>query len=168
MDLRLKEVLDEKNMSLVALSEKTGIEKGNLSSIANNKKNPTMETLSKIAKALEISLAELFESPKKEEINGFVEYNGGVYKINSIDKFQEFTTMVENEKYEEIGRIANNANGQKIKGSELVPVIGMVARGVFNAIAAAYRYYYNKGDASTAENIAKTFVDEKGDYAYKK
>ena len=62
MNLRLKEVLDEKNMSLVTLSEKTGIEKGNLSAISNNKKNPTVETLSKIAKALQISLAELFES----------------------------------------------------------------------------------------------------------
>lgn len=65
MNLRLKEVLDEKNMSLVTLSEKTGIEKGNLSAISNNKKNPTVETLSKIAKALQISLAELFESPPK-------------------------------------------------------------------------------------------------------
>lgn len=63
MDLRLKEVLDEKNMSLVSLSEKTGIEKGNLSAIANNKKNPTVETLSKIASALEISVTELFEKP---------------------------------------------------------------------------------------------------------
>lgn len=63
MDLRLKEVLDEKNMSLVSLSEKTGIEKGNLSAIANNKKNPTVETLSKIANALEISITELFEKP---------------------------------------------------------------------------------------------------------
>lgn len=70
MDLRLKEVLDEKNISLVSLSEKTGIEKGNLSAIANNKKNPTVETLSKIASALNISLTELFEKP-----------NNGLYAI---------------------------------------------------------------------------------------
>lgn len=70
MDLRLKEVLDEKDMSLVSLSEKTGIEKGNLSAIANNKKNPTVETLSKIASALEISVTELFEKP-----------NNGLYGI---------------------------------------------------------------------------------------
>lgn len=68
MDLRLKEVLDEKNMSLVSLSEKTGIEKGNLSAIANNKKNPTVETLSKIANALEIPMWQLFASP--EEVGG--------------------------------------------------------------------------------------------------
>lgn len=70
MDLRLKDVLDEKKMSLVSLSEKTGIEKGNLSAIANNKKNPTVETLSKIASALEISVTELFEKP-----------NNGLYGI---------------------------------------------------------------------------------------
>lgn len=68
MDLRLKEVLDEKNMSLVSLSEKTGIEKGNLSAIANNKKNPTVETLSKIANALEVPMWQLFASP--EEVGG--------------------------------------------------------------------------------------------------
>ena len=44
----------------------------------------------------------------------------------------------------------------------------MVARGVFSAISAAYRYHYDKGDPNTAENVAKTFVDEKGEYAYKK
>lgn len=68
MDLRLKEVLDEKNLSLVSLSEKTGIEKGNLSAIANNKKNPTVETLSKIANALEVPMWQLFASP--EEVGG--------------------------------------------------------------------------------------------------
>ena len=51
-DLRLKEILEEKNMTLTDLAEKTGIEKGNLSAISNNKKNPTMETLKKIADGL--------------------------------------------------------------------------------------------------------------------
>lgn len=49
----------------------------------------------------------------------------------------------------------------------MAPLIGMVARGAFSAIAAAYRYYYNKGDANTAENIAKTFVNEKGNMLIK-
>ena len=59
MNLRLKEVLDEKNMSLVTLSEKTGIEKGNLSAISNNKKNPTVETLSKDRKSTRLNSSHL-------------------------------------------------------------------------------------------------------------
>lgn len=64
MDLRLKEIIKEKGISLVALHEKTGIEKGNLSNIVNNKKNPTVETLEKIANALDIPVFELFVDRK--------------------------------------------------------------------------------------------------------
>jgi transcriptional regulator with XRE-family HTH domain len=60
MELRLKEIIKEKGVSLVSLYEKTGIEKGNLSNIINNKKNPTIETLEKIANALEIPVYEMF------------------------------------------------------------------------------------------------------------
>ena len=64
MDLRLKEIIKEKGISLAALHEKTGIEKGNLSNIVNNKKNPTVETLEKIANALDIPVFELFVDRK--------------------------------------------------------------------------------------------------------
>ena len=85
MDLRLKEVLDEKNMSLVSLSEKTGIEKGNLSAIANNKKNPTVETLAKIAGALNIPITELFEKPNTGDIIGFVRVGDTVHEVKSAE-----------------------------------------------------------------------------------
>lgn len=89
MDLRLKEVLDEKNMSLVSLSEKTGIEKGNLSAIANNKKNPTVETLSKIAGALNIPITELFEKPNTGDIIGFVKVGDTVHEVKSAEDIKK-------------------------------------------------------------------------------
>ena len=89
MDLRLKEVLDEKNMSLVSLSEKTGIEKGNLSAIANNKKNPTVETLSKIASALEISVTELFEKPSSDEVVGAIRIGDSTHVVNSKEDIKK-------------------------------------------------------------------------------
>lgn len=60
MELRIKDILKQKEISLVTLSEKTGIEKGNLSNIVNNKKNPTIETLEKIALALDVEISEFF------------------------------------------------------------------------------------------------------------
>lgn len=64
MDLRIKEIIKEKGISLVTMHEMTGIEKGNLSNIVNNKKNPTVETLEKIADALGVPVFELFVDKK--------------------------------------------------------------------------------------------------------
>ena len=64
--------------------------------------------------------------------------------------------------------MANNANGNKIKGSEIASIIGLAGRALFSAIAAAYRYFYDKGDGDTAENIARTFLYKDGEYAYRK
>lgn len=70
--------------------------------------------------------------------------------------------------YEKIGEIANNSNGEKIKGAELAKSIGRVGRSVFRTISAAYRFFYKKGDSTTAENIANVFVDKDGNFPYEK
>ena len=47
--------------------------------------NPTMETLQKIASALNVQVWELFTASTTGEINGFVEYRGTIYK-NTIER----------------------------------------------------------------------------------
>jgi len=64
MRLRIKEVLIERAMTLTALADAVGIEKGNLSAIANGKKNPTIDTLDKIANGLGVHITSLFEKPE--------------------------------------------------------------------------------------------------------
>ena len=64
---RIKDVMQEKNIPLVKLSEMVGIEKGNLSAVVNDKRNPTLKTLLTIAKALEVDVTELFVKPEKTE-----------------------------------------------------------------------------------------------------
>lgn len=76
--------------------------------------------------------------------------------------------MDKNSVYEVIGEMANNSKGKKIKGVDIAKTIGRCGRGIFCSIAAAYRFFYKKGDSSTAENIAKVFVDKNGNYPYKK
>ena len=65
MGIRLKEVLSEKGITQKELAEKLGISVVGMSKIATG--NPTVETLQKIADALNVGLWELFIS--KEEIN---------------------------------------------------------------------------------------------------
>ena len=93
-NLRLKEILEEKNMTLTDLSEKTGIEKGNLSAISNNKKNPTMETLKKIAEALEVKLSDLFEK-KESDIIGFLRVHGYLKQVTSLEDLKQLVEDIE-------------------------------------------------------------------------
>lgn len=67
MDLRIKEVIKEKGMTITELADKMGINRVNLSNMVNG--NPTVETLNKIADALEVPVTELFEQPKKDSVS---------------------------------------------------------------------------------------------------
>lgn len=66
-DLRIKEVLKEKGMRQKALSEKIGVAEISLSRSING--NPSLETLQKIASALNVPISELFEQPQQNVIN---------------------------------------------------------------------------------------------------
>lgn len=65
-DLRVKEVLKEKGMSQKTLSEKIGVAEISLSRSING--NPSLETLNKIATALNVPISELFEQPQQNII----------------------------------------------------------------------------------------------------
>lgn len=66
MNLRIKEVIKEKGMTITELAEKMGINRVNLSNMVNG--NPTIETLNKIADAIGCPITELFEQPKKDAL----------------------------------------------------------------------------------------------------
>ncbi len=64
MNYRIKEICDEKGIKVNSIAEKVGITLPALYNIVNGKMSPKVETLEKIAVALEVSIAELFEQPK--------------------------------------------------------------------------------------------------------
>ena len=66
MDLRIKEVIKEKGMTITELADRMGINRVNLSNMVNG--NPTVETLNKIADAIGSPVTELFEQPKKDAL----------------------------------------------------------------------------------------------------
>ena len=67
MNLRIKDVVKEKGMTITELADKMGINRVNLSNMVNG--NPTVETLNKIADALNVPVTELFEQPKKDTVS---------------------------------------------------------------------------------------------------
>ncbi len=57
----LKRTRLAKNMSQTDLGEKLGVDKGYISTLESGKKNPTLATISKLAKALGIASDELLK-----------------------------------------------------------------------------------------------------------
>lgn len=69
MQLRIKEVLKEKKITVVSLANSVGMAQPSMSNIVNGKSTPSLETLEKIALALEVPVTELFEQPKKDSLS---------------------------------------------------------------------------------------------------
>jgi transcriptional regulator with XRE-family HTH domain len=66
--MRLKAVLAEKNMSMSKLSRLSDISFSTISRIINDEHySPTLNTLERIAKALNVSVSELYEETKDSD-----------------------------------------------------------------------------------------------------
>ncbi|MDV3822924.1 transcriptional regulator [Elizabethkingia anophelis] len=63
MNFRIKEVMALKGFNNVKLAKELGVTKG---TITNNLKNPTLETLEKISKVLNVKVSELLEETESE------------------------------------------------------------------------------------------------------
>lgn len=62
---RLRSIREAKNITIYRLSKETGISQNHISGIELGKRQPTIETLSRLLAPLGISLAELFNEEKK-------------------------------------------------------------------------------------------------------
>lgn len=83
MELRLKELLSQKGITLKDFAATSGISQSNLSNYINGNISPTLDTLKKIASHLGIDVVELFK--EREEVELFVRYNGELYPITKDD-----------------------------------------------------------------------------------
>ena len=65
MELRIKEILKAKGITAKELAAKLGISEGALSQSIKDGANPNLQTISKIASALGVSVSDLFAAPKE-------------------------------------------------------------------------------------------------------
>lgn len=79
--MRIKEVCKEKGITVSQLAEKMGIKQESLSRAING--NPTLETLERIASALDVDVPELFSS-SSGGIIGVIRIRDTNYNINSV------------------------------------------------------------------------------------
>jgi len=80
MELRIKEVLKEKGLTAVWLASQIEITQPSMSGIMNGKIKPSIDTLERIALALNVPVTELFEQPATDIIN--CPYCGNKIKVS--------------------------------------------------------------------------------------
>lgn len=95
MNSRIKEICKDQGITLSELAEKIGMKGANLSVSLSEKGNPTYTTLMKIADALNVDIVELLISPT-DRVTGYIEYDGQVYKINSIAAIEKLLYKIKN------------------------------------------------------------------------
>lgn len=90
--LKLKRIRQEKSLSLQQLSEKSGVSVSMLSQIERMKADPTMTTLIKICKGLNITITSLFEDNNEEQFIVRKDKRKTIMLPNSKVKYQLLST----------------------------------------------------------------------------
>lgn len=83
MELRLKEILAQRGITLKDFAQMSGISQSNLSNYLNGNISPTLDTLKKIASFLSIDVVELFK--EKDDVELYAKHDGILYPINKND-----------------------------------------------------------------------------------
>lgn len=84
MDIRIKELCQQRATTQKDLAAKLGVSEMTLSRAA--KGNTSLPLLEKIAAALEVEVGDLFA--KKSGFTAFIDYRGTLYRCDSIDELE--------------------------------------------------------------------------------
>lgn len=99
MQVRIKEIMVEKGMSSVSLADIIGVSKVTVSNLINNKTMPSVETLEKIATALDVPMWQLFASPEEvtgdNELTALIQHKKDFYKAVTIEELKKIVTEIE-------------------------------------------------------------------------
>ena len=96
MELRVVELAHAKGLTMADIAKEIGISRVNLSNSLNG--NPTLSRLSEVAKILDVEVSELFKpSVTNYAVSGYLEFNGRIVKVDSLDAVKKFIADVEAE-----------------------------------------------------------------------
>ena len=96
MELRVVELAHAKGLTMADIAKQIGISRVTLSNSLNG--NPTLSRLSEVAKILDVEVSELFKpSVTSYAVSGYLEFNGRIVKVDSLDAVKKFIADVEAE-----------------------------------------------------------------------
>ena len=94
MELRIVEIAHSKGLTMADIAKQIGISRVNLSNSLNG--NPTLSRLRDVAKILDVEVSELFKPVSNEcRVSGYLEHNGRIVKVDSIDAVKQFVADIE-------------------------------------------------------------------------
>lgn len=94
MELRVVELAHAKGLTMTDIAKQIGISRVNLSNSLNG--NPTLSRLKEVAKILDVEVAELFKPTSTgKTVSGYLEYDGRIVKVDSLDAVKRFISEVE-------------------------------------------------------------------------
>lgn len=86
--LRIKELLKDKNLTQEELAKKVGVTRSSI--IKTITGNPTIETLQKIAVALEVTVPELFAPQSGSNFTALIDNDGELKRFDSAEELKRF------------------------------------------------------------------------------
>lgn len=89
--LDIDSILKEKRISKTDLANKLGVPRQSIYSYLNG--NVSLEKMVNIANALDVSVWQLFKGPDNA-LNGFVEFNGTIHRIQSVQDLEKLLEEV--------------------------------------------------------------------------
>lgn len=95
IELRIAEILQEKGISKTEFAEMMGIKKQNVNVLLETN---NIKKLDEIANVLGVELTDLWKGKNNSEpsINGFIEVNGQVFTIKSVEDFNSLYQTLNN------------------------------------------------------------------------
>lgn len=92
--LRIEEILKERGISKTQFADMMGVAKQNVNLLLSTNNTQKLE---KIAEVLEVKFTDLFvlDNKPQNDLNGFVEYKGEVYRIKTKQDLIELLSIVE-------------------------------------------------------------------------
>ncbi len=93
MELRVKEICKERGFLMEDLASKLGITRITLTRNING--NPTIETLQKIAVALDVEITELFSVKSSRELTALIEHRNKFYKAETLEELKDIVRKIE-------------------------------------------------------------------------
>lgn len=92
-ELRIKEILKERNITMTTLANALGVNRVNVYHIVEK---PTYERLLQISDILNVPVQNLFSPSTKNNVAGYLEYDGSIYKITSMQDIIHFLEKYKN------------------------------------------------------------------------
>lgn len=92
MELKVKDLIKQKGMTMQQFAETLGVTRDTLTRNING--NPTLETLERIATALNVPITELFSAGTNEELTALIQHKGDYYKATTIAELEKIVDVI--------------------------------------------------------------------------